>query len=311
MMKRVFSVFFLVIFLLSAFGFVYGACITKAGVSCPDCPEPGGLVPCGRSCDDPGTTSECECEPCTLCHFFLMIERWIDSLLFMMVPAVAALMIAIVGGMYVLSRGDPEMLSRAKKLFASIAIGMVIIYGAWLVINLFFMVIGFSEFGLSLTGPDKWFKIECETTPGPSSSIPPDTSFDTSPDDFKIPPEYNPNPYGELSVSSCIDGNDLEVTVTISNPENPDFNDSPREYEVVLLLGSSGELDVGTEFVFVPPDEERTKTFTTSVSGMDQYRVALYETFNGVRFIDPETGTTAPPVNEQNFSLSEMGYCSP
>ncbi len=160
MMKRAFLVIFLVIFLLSVFGSVYAACMTKAGVSCPDCPEPGGLVPCGRSCDDPGT-AECECEPCTLCHFFLMIERWIDGLLFMIVPALAALMIAIGGGMYVIARGDPEMLSRAKKLFASIAIGMVIIYGAWLIINLFFAIIGLSEFGLGLTGPDKWFKINC------------------------------------------------------------------------------------------------------------------------------------------------------
>ncbi len=120
----------------------------------------GGLVPCGRSCDDP-TTPEDETASCQLCHFFVMIEKWIDGLLFRIVPALAALMIAIGGGMYVLSRGDPEKLSQAKKIFASIAIGMVIIYSAWLIINLFFMIIGFSEFGLSLTGPDKWFKIDC------------------------------------------------------------------------------------------------------------------------------------------------------
>ncbi len=156
-MRKTFLVFFLLIFLLLVFVFVYA---TTAGVSCPDCPKPGGLVPCGRSCDDL-STPESECEPCQLCHFFVMIERWIDGLLFMIVPALAALMIAIGGGMYVIARGDSEMLSRAKKLFGSVVIGLLIIYGAWLVINLFFTVIGLSTFGLELTGPDKWFKINC------------------------------------------------------------------------------------------------------------------------------------------------------
>lgn len=162
-MRKVFLGFFLVIFLLSIFGSVYAACTTEAGVDCPDCPEPGGLVPCGRSCDDPNTEppGNCECEPCTLCHFFVMIEKWINRILFILVPSLAALMIAIGGGMYVIARGDPEMLSRAKKLFGSVVVGMIIIYGAWLIINLFFTVIGFSEFGLGLTGPDKWFKINC------------------------------------------------------------------------------------------------------------------------------------------------------
>ena len=309
MTKRAFSVFFLVVFLCLLSVSVYGQS------ACPDCPEPGGLVPCGRSCDDPSTSKD-ECEPCTLCDFFVMIERWIDGLLFKIVPALAALMIAIGGGMYVLSRGDPEKLSQAKKIFASIAIGMVIIYGAWLIINLFFTIIGFSEFGLSLTGPDKWFKIECETTsislPGTSPDTDTDADADDDDDDFiTLPPEYDPDPYGGLSVSSCVDGDDLVVTVTVSNPEDPDFKNMAREYEIVLLLGSKGDLDVGKDFVFVPPDEERTSTFTTSVSGMNQYRVALYEIFRGVRFIDLNTGATAPPASEQNFSLIEMGNCSP
>lgn len=101
----------------------------------------GGLVPCGRSCGDP-TTSEDEAEPCQLCHFFVMIERWINGLLFKIIPALAALMIAIGGGMYILSRGDPEKLSQAKKLFASVALGMVIIYGAFLIIGAFLFIIG-------------------------------------------------------------------------------------------------------------------------------------------------------------------------
>ena len=96
MMKKAFLVFFLIIFFCLVSIPVYGQS------SCSNCPEPGGLVPCGRSCDDPDTLGN-ECEPCTLCHFFLMIERIIDFLLFRIVPALAALMMAIGGVMMLFS----------------------------------------------------------------------------------------------------------------------------------------------------------------------------------------------------------------
>jgi len=71
-----------------------------------------------------------------------MLDNVIDFLLIYIVPSLAALMIAIGGGMYIISRGDPEMLSRAKRLFTAIVIGLLIIYGAWLIVNLFLTVIG-------------------------------------------------------------------------------------------------------------------------------------------------------------------------
>jgi len=107
----------------------------------------GGIVPCGRSCDDPTTDDIDESEPCQLCHFFVMIDRWIDRLLFMIVPVLAALMIAIGGFFYIIAfaspgEGSPEMISRAKRLFTSVAFGLLIIYGAFLIIGLFLQLIG-------------------------------------------------------------------------------------------------------------------------------------------------------------------------
>jgi len=123
----------------------------------------GGFIPCGRSCDDP-TTPRDETLPCTFCHFFVMLDRIIDFLLIYIVPSLAALMIAIGGGMYIISRGDPEMLGRAKKLFTAIVIGLLIIYGAWLIVNLFLTTIGVTIW----QGGGHWWEINCDTTPGPS-----------------------------------------------------------------------------------------------------------------------------------------------
>lgn len=102
-----------------------------------------GLVPCGG-----------EGEPaCQLCHFFVLFDNIVKFLLLPppvgggIVPGIAALMIAIGGFMYIFAyaggteRG-PEMLSTAKRLFTAVAIGLIIIYGAWLIVDSFFAIIG-------------------------------------------------------------------------------------------------------------------------------------------------------------------------
>ena len=102
----------------------------------------GGLVPCGRNCNDPTTDGIDESKPCQLCDFFVMIDGWIDGLLIMVVPPLAVLMIVIGGWMYIVSQGNPEMLSKAKKLFTAVVIGLLIIYGAYLIVGMFLWGIG-------------------------------------------------------------------------------------------------------------------------------------------------------------------------
>jgi hypothetical protein len=121
--------------------------------------ENEGLVPCGN----PGQ------EACTLCDLFVMIDRIIDFILFRIVPPLAALMIAIGGYMLIVQHigfggtgGGPEMVSRAKKLFTSVAMGLLIIYGAWLIVNSFFMAIGINETNSFRNLPENWWRINCE-----------------------------------------------------------------------------------------------------------------------------------------------------
>ena len=131
---------------------------------CKDIPiekRVGGLVPCGRACNDPSTEDIDESKPCELCDFFVMLDRIIDFLLFRIVPVLAALMIAIGGGMYIISQGDPGKLSRVKELFTAIVYGLLIIYGAWVFVNTFFMLIGINDFNEFKTLPQNWWKIPC------------------------------------------------------------------------------------------------------------------------------------------------------
>jgi len=96
-------------------------------------------------------------DSCTFCDIFKMLDRIINFLLFMVIPPLAILMIAIGGGIYIIGQGKPEMLSKAKSLFTSVVIGLIMIYGAWVVVNLFLMLIGINEW----TGLRTWWEIPC------------------------------------------------------------------------------------------------------------------------------------------------------
>ena len=108
-----------------------------------------GLVPCGGNAEP----------PCKLCHILVMATRIIDTILLKIIPPLAILFIVIGGTYFVLGAGyDPNLINKAKALFSSVAIGLLIIYGAWLLVNLFFGVIGVATWtGLS----SGWWQINC------------------------------------------------------------------------------------------------------------------------------------------------------
>jgi hypothetical protein len=115
-----------------------------AGITCPGgvCSEElrGGLVPCGRMCDDP-CTAECECAPCTLCHLFVLFKRIVDFLTLYILFPLAVLMIVVGGVMFLIAAGDPEKIRTAKKILTSVVIGLVIIFLAWLIVDTIIMFI--------------------------------------------------------------------------------------------------------------------------------------------------------------------------
>jgi len=107
-----------------------------------------GIVPCGG-----------EGEPaCQLCHIFVMFDSIIKFVLFKLVPPLAVFMIVIGGIMFIFAAGSPGTLEKAKKVLTATVIGLVIIFGAWIIINTFFMIIGVSDWtGLK----EGWFQIPC------------------------------------------------------------------------------------------------------------------------------------------------------
>ncbi len=108
---------------------------------------PTPLVPCGNS----------PAHPCTLCDLFVVFKNLVDFFLWRIVPPLAAIMIVVGGFYFILGQGRPENIEKAKDIFLTAFIGLMIIYGAWLLVNLFFQFIGVERW----TNLHKWWQIVC------------------------------------------------------------------------------------------------------------------------------------------------------
>lgn len=112
-----------------------------------------GFVPCGKNFKIPsnldgkgscpvvafneGTTIQCQ-----LCHFFIMIDNAVDYVVIKIVPILAVMMLVLAGVMYYFGGIRPELLSRAKTLIKGVVIGLALIYGAYIIVNVFLVVLG-------------------------------------------------------------------------------------------------------------------------------------------------------------------------
>ena len=110
-----------------------------------------GLIPCGGAGED----------PCKFCHIFVMLGKMLNFLLFTIVPVTAVLMLTVGGAMMIFAGGRPAMVGKGRTIITAVVIGLVIIYCAWLLVNTFFAIIGFANFGGAGWNPAEWFKIDC------------------------------------------------------------------------------------------------------------------------------------------------------
>jgi len=99
---------------------------------------------------------------CQLCHFFLMIDNTVDYVVIKLVPLLAIFMLVVAGIMFYLGGVRPELLSRAKVLIKGVVIGLLLIYGAYMIVNIFLTVLGAAHVNsVSQVFKNGIFSIEC------------------------------------------------------------------------------------------------------------------------------------------------------
>lgn len=116
-----------------------------------------GLVPCGYDLNPKDGVYDSKTEGCKPCHIFLLVDRILDFVFFVLVPVVAVLMVVIGGFMFITggasplealqggAKGGPQGLKKGKDILTATVTGLVIVYASWLVINLFFVMIGVQD----------------------------------------------------------------------------------------------------------------------------------------------------------------------
>jgi len=146
-MPKLFFILFAIIVLISLF---------------PTAADAQGLVPCGN-----------EGQPaCSLCHTFVLGSNILNVFLFPIVPIIAAFLIAVAGFFLFTAAGSLQGIQRARQVATATVVGLVIIYGAWLFVNLLLSTLGVTIW----SGVGSWWEIDCPlplsiSLTGPSSVV--------------------------------------------------------------------------------------------------------------------------------------------
>ncbi len=102
----------------------------------------GGLVPCGRIINNPDTEWD-ETNPCEIKHFVILFKVIVDFLLGTVMPVIFALLLVGTGIVLYTARGNFQVIYQIRSLWKAAVGGLVIILGAFALINLLMIVLGY------------------------------------------------------------------------------------------------------------------------------------------------------------------------
>lgn len=109
----------------------------------------GGIVPCGRKCDDRSTTDQNEASSCQLCHVFVLTNNIIFGLIYKVLVPIIAVLMFILGGFYLLTAaGRPDWFNKAKNIMTATVVGLAIIFLALVLVNILLDALGVTDTSL-------------------------------------------------------------------------------------------------------------------------------------------------------------------
>ncbi len=180
-----------------------------------------GIVPCGTSYT--GNT------PCTVCHFYKLLQNIINFLLITSASLVT-LMAIYVAYLFFLSGGSSKMIEDAKKKSWLLVLGMVWVLVSWLVLDTIIVMFANPE-----VFPTPWYQISCEIsqpTPAPTGSNEP--AFKPSGEGIETPFEPGGGSFGGGGASGSLEEDQLEAIERLdTDPYEDGVDTSTTGYEQV------------------------------------------------------------------------------
>ena len=118
----------------------------------------GPLVPCGVNKHCAGNNNLSIDKPCTLCHFFVLIQNFFNFLLSLLI-VVSIFMLTIAGVLYIISAGG-KMATIAKEIIQKTLLGFTLFLLSWLII---FTLLKLLAVNTSMLGTgSSWFQFTCD-----------------------------------------------------------------------------------------------------------------------------------------------------
>ena len=115
------------------------------------------LVPCGyNNAPSGGDPSINYTKDCSVCDFFRLAKNIIDFILYGLVPPIAVLLFIVAGGLILIGGAYPKNISLGRKIFSNTAVGLLIIFGSWMIANTLIKSFAPNKVATS------WFKLECK-----------------------------------------------------------------------------------------------------------------------------------------------------
>lgn len=103
-----------------------------------------GTTSTNQSSVDPNTGLVVCIDDCNFDYLLKLITKIIDFILIDLALPLAAIMFAYAGFELVTSGGNSEKKGKAKKIFLNVAIGLIIVAGAWLIVNTVLSIVGYT-----------------------------------------------------------------------------------------------------------------------------------------------------------------------
>ena len=90
----------------------------------------GGIVPCGKNTGE----NEDKSQACTICHLIEGIHNIVQKIVGLIVVT-ATVVIVVAGVMYIVSAGNPAMITMAKTAMKNALIGVIVVLTAFMMIT--------------------------------------------------------------------------------------------------------------------------------------------------------------------------------
>ncbi len=120
----------------------------------------GPLVPCGVNKHCASDTGGSINKPCTICHFFVLIQNFFNLLLSLLI-VVSIFMLTVAGVLYIISAGG-KMATTAKEIIHKTLLGFGLFLLSWLIVFTLLKLLAVNTSMLGTGGDTGWFQFTCD-----------------------------------------------------------------------------------------------------------------------------------------------------